>query len=54
MRTIENITNIEKRLKMEQIRQLFNERKVSFFKTLAISEIVHLRLIKEVPSSLIA
>lgn len=39
---------------MEQIRQLFNEGKVSFFKMLAISEIAHLILIKEVPSSLIA
>ena len=48
------ITKIEKLLKLWRMRQLTSEGKILVFKTLAISKVVHLALVKDVPSSTIA
>ena len=45
---------MEKLLTLWRMRQLTIEGKVLIFKTLAISKIVHLALVKDVPSSTIA
>ena len=48
------IIKIEKLLKLWRMRQLTIEVKILIFKTLAISKVVHLALVKDVPSSTIA
>ena len=48
------ITKIEKLLKLWRMRQLTIEGKILVFETLAISKVVHLALLKDVPSSTIA
>ena len=42
---------IEKLLKLWRMRQLTIEGKILIFKTLAITKIIHLALVKDVPSS---
>ena len=49
-----NIIKIEKLLKLWRMRQITIESKTLMFKTLDISKIVHLDLVKDVPSSTIA
>ena len=49
-----NIIKIEKLLKLWRMRQTTIESKTLMFKTLDISKIVHLDLVKDVPSSTIA
>ena len=60
-RSLENYKNyrryiikIEKLLKLSRRRQLAIESKISIFKTLAISKVVDLALVKDVPYSTIA
>ena len=54
-RSLENIIiKIEKLLKLWRMRQLAIEGKISIFKTLAISKVVPLALVKDVLSSTIA
>ena len=48
------IIKIEKLLKLWRLQQLTIEGKILFFKTLAISKVVHLDLVKGVPFSTIA
>ena len=48
------IIKIEKLLKLWRMRQLTIEVKILVFKTLAISKVVHLALVKDVPSRSIA
>ena len=48
------IIKIEKLLKLWRMRQLTVEVKILIFKTLAISKVVHLALVKDVPASTIA
>ena len=48
------IIKIEKLLKLWRMRQLTIENKILIFKILAISKVVHLALVRDVPSSTIA
>ena len=48
------IIKVEKLLQLWRIQQLTIEVKILVFKTLSISKVVHLALVKDVPSSTIA
>ena len=48
------IIKTEKLLKLWRMQQLINEGKIIVFKTLAMSKVVHLALVKDIPSSTIA
>ena len=51
MKNTGDLLKIEKILKLRRMQQLTIEGKIVVFKTLGISKVVHLALVKDVPSS---
>ena len=53
MKNTVDLLKIEKLLKLRRMQQLTIEGKIVVFKTLHVSKVVHLALVKDVPSSTI-